>query len=476
MDFKTLNSIISRAVKDDFKSFVRKSFFTINPGIDFKSNWHIDLICDVLLSCYNKKHKRVIINLPPRSLKSICVSVCFPAWVLGVSPVKRIIVCTYSNILSNKHSTESRRIMSSNWYKNAFPESIIASGSNTKSKFATKHNGYYFATSLGSTLLGEGGNIIILDDPQTPQSVSSRKSRKKTIDWFQNSLITRLNDKNEDSIVLVTQRLHEEDLTGYIINSDTSNEWLHIKIPAIANFEHDVVFDGFVYKKRNTSDVMHPERESVELIEMNRKSLGLYNFVSQYQQEPVPAAGNLVKKEWIVYYDESTLPKNLIYNVTIDCAKGIAVNNDYSVITTIARDENGKDYIIDVVRKKVEYPDLRKKVLSILQKTKPANVLIEDASNGSSLIQELKRNGYSMVKPIKPRVDKVFRFNNALMAIESGLLLFPEKSSFTPSLLSELLSFPFGKHDDQVDTISQYFTWQSGRKCTNFNSKKIRFI
>ena len=163
-----------------------------------------------------------MINIPPRYLKSVICSVAFPAWVMGRNPTKRIIVASYSKILATKHSQDTRLIMQSKWYKKNFPRTIIAEGMNEKNKFCTTENGFRFATSTGGTLTGEGGDILIVDDPHNPMHVFKKNTRNKVINWFSSVFSSRLNNKKTGSIMIVMQRLHEEDLCGYLLNETVS--------------------------------------------------------------------------------------------------------------------------------------------------------------------------------------------------------------------------------------------------------------
>ncbi|MFK8040358.1 MAG: hypothetical protein AB8B67_03380 [Rickettsiaceae bacterium] len=173
------NELLFAILRKDFASFINKVFNTINPGLVFETNWHIDLIAEYLQAIQNGQIKRLIINIPPRNLKSICVSVAWPAWLLGHNPSKRIIVASYSQILSIKHSLDCRLILSSKWYQNIFPKTILSKSHNQKSKFLTTENGFRFATSIGGSVTGEGGDVLIVDDPHNPFHIRSDKMRSK---------------------------------------------------------------------------------------------------------------------------------------------------------------------------------------------------------------------------------------------------------------------------------------------------------
>lgn len=293
----TPSQLKEEVLRNDLSSFIHKTFNTVNPGAKYSHNWHIDLIAEYLKSVFDGSTKRLIINIPPRSLKSVCVSVAFPAWVLGKRPNSRVIVASYSDILSLKHSTDCRLVVSSRWFQDLFPNFQLAEGQNEKHKFATTQNGYRFATSVGGSLTGEGGDILIIDDPHNPQQVMSEKYRTKTLEWFSNTFVSRLNDKKNGAIIIVMQRLHPNDLVGYLLNKK-DNDWSVLNIPAIAEKDTHYLIGSFE-KFRLKGDILHPAREGLNEIEQIRKDMGSYIFSAQYQQKPVVEKGNIIRVEWI---------------------------------------------------------------------------------------------------------------------------------------------------------------------------------
>jgi hypothetical protein len=184
-------------LRDNLASFIQKAFCTVDPSTEYMDNWHIDLIADRLELLTKSKIKRLIINVPPRSLKSVCVSVAWPAWILGRNPAAKIMVASYSQILSLKHSLDCKLVMSSDWYKELFPELEIAKGQDEKFKFVTTQRGFRFATSVGGTATGEGGDILIVDDPHNPLQAASDVQRKAALDWFGQTFMSRLNNKKQ---------------------------------------------------------------------------------------------------------------------------------------------------------------------------------------------------------------------------------------------------------------------------------------
>lgn len=450
-----------------FKSFLVKAFHTLNPGTKFEDNWHLDLIIEYLKSVESTDTKRLIINIPPRSLKSTLISVAWPAWILGHHPNKRIIVASYSQSLSLKHSIDCRSIINSDWYKIAFPDVCLMKGANVKHKFLTNKHGFRFATSVLGTLTGEGADVIIVDDPHTPLQAASTVERKRAIDWYDQTLCTRLNNKKFGAIVLVMQRLHQDDLTGHLLGKKI---WTHLKIPAIATKDHVYSINGkkIVYKK---GQFLHPLRETSNEITNAKLELGSFAFNAQYMQEPVVDTNSLINPDWIKRYKK--IPTEYAMCVqSWDCAIKIKSANDYSVCTTWYK-INNQYYLIDVFREKLKFLNLKAAVLRLQKEFNAEIILIEDKASGQSLIQELESKDDLSVIGVNPHKDKETRFLSIISMFESGKVVFPENAIWLAELEEELFSFPQVKHDDQVDSLTQFLKWsKEGVK----NKTKARIV
>jgi predicted phage terminase large subunit-like protein len=234
----------------DMREFLRLVFETLHPGKKMVSNWHLDLMIEYLAAIESGNLQRLIVNLPPRSLKSICINVAWPAWLLGRSPNKRIIAVSYNQRLSEKHSIDCRTVIQSDWYKEMFPGTTLARGMNRTSRFCTTEGGFRFATSTGGTLTGEGADIIIIDDPTSASDAFSPKRRARAYEWFKSCLLSRLNDCENGRIVLVMQRLHSDDLTGMLLKSESRDLWKVLKIPAIATRDYTFSLGLFKYERK----------------------------------------------------------------------------------------------------------------------------------------------------------------------------------------------------------------------------------
>jgi hypothetical protein len=216
-------------LRNDFVAFVEKSFHELNPETTYLSNWHIELIAAALEECRMGKLTRLIINVPPRSLKSHMVSIAFVAWLLGQNPASSIICASYAQDLADKLAGDCRSLMLSRSYQDIFPATRLAMRRQAVHDVMTTEKGTRLATSVGGVLTGRGADFIIIDDPLKPDEALSEVQRRNVNDWYDHTLISRLNDKRTGCIILIMQRLHEDDLVGHVLQQD---DWRVLKFPA----------------------------------------------------------------------------------------------------------------------------------------------------------------------------------------------------------------------------------------------------
>jgi len=387
--------------------------------------------------------------------------VAFPAWALGRDPTLKIICASYSNELAGKHARDFRAVMESAWYRKVFPRTRISKEKNTELEVMTTARGGRLATSVEGTLTGRGGNIIIIDDPMKPNEAASETRLQAVRDWFDHTLLSRLNNKNEDVIILIMQRLHEGDLAGHLLEK---GGWTHLNLPAIAEVSGTIPIGDDQFYERAAGEALHPERESLETLEGIRRNLGTFNFSAQYQQNPIPLEGNLIRWEWFQTY--SALPEKSGNDQIVqswDTASKAGEIHDYSACTTWLR--RGEDlYLIDVTRKRMEYPALRKFIASHARRHGADAVLVEDRGSGTQLIQDLREEGEIRPIAISPETDKVTRMHVHSARIEEGHVFLPEEAHWLGAFQSEVLQFPKVRHDDQVDSMSQLLGWAKIRR------------
>lgn len=465
---KTIELYSKLLYRDHFYYFLLRSFPIVNQNCYCQKNWHINAISSALEEVMSGNIKRLIINIPPRYLKSFCVSVSFPAWILGKYPHKRIIVASYSEKLAIKHSTDCRLIMQSDWFRGLFPNCILSKNQNEKYKFSTTMNGYRFATSVGGTLTGEGGDILIIDDPHNPQEILSDKYRGNTLNWYSNTFSSRLNDRKNGAIIVVMQRLHPNDLTGYLLEK-SNNDWFCLNLPVY--FEEDTAIKVGKFEKNIPSDTyIFPDREGKVEVERIKRDMGSYFFNAQYLQKPMLNSNSMIKKEWVHKYSDDYEYTNIY--LSFDTAIKAGVNNDPTVCSVWGEYGN-RYYLLDIFRKWLEYPELKSESIKLIEKWKPNAVLIEDKASGQSLIQDLKRETSANIIAIKAIKDKVTRFASITPMFESSRIFLKQNDVWLFDYEYELFSFPNSQHDDQVDSTSQFLNWISSRKNRRSDSARV---
>lgn len=442
-------------LRTDLYAFIDRAFLSLHPGAVFLPNWHVQAIAWYLQQCITGKINRLIITMPPRSLKSHCASVAFPAWVLGNDPTKKIICVSYASELSNKFSRECRCLLEESWYRECFRNTCLNPRKCTEQEIETTQHGFRFSTSLGGTLTGRGGNIIIIDDPLKPSEAESETKRNYCNEWFDGTLLSRLDHKERDVILIVMQRVHEEDLVGHVKAS--SSDWHHLDLPAIAQEREKIQLSDQHYYVRNVNGPLHGQRESLTMLEKIKNQIGTRSFNTQYLQRPVPAAGNLVKREWFQEYTHVAHNNGRIVQSWDTASKSGELNN-YSVCTTWLI-WDGRFYLLDVVRARWDYPQLCKQMIQLKKQWGAHTVLIEDKGSGIQLIQDLRYHHRIYPVAIRPEQDKITRMSNQTANIEAGQVFLPKEASWLGDFYNEMLAFPLGKYDDQVDSVSQFLSW-----------------
>jgi len=453
-------ALLNALFRQNIAPFIQKTFSTISSGDPYLNNWHIAAIAWHLEQCVKGDIKRLIITLPPRSLKSIAASVAFPAWVLGLQPSKKIVCVSYSQELANKHAYDTRTVMQSDWYQQCFPNTRLSAGKSAVHDFKTSRKGYRLSTSIGGTLTGRGGNLIIIDDPHKADEVGSDIVRQGVIDWFNSTLLSRLDNKKEDVIIVIQQRLHENDLAGHLLEQ---GDWIHLNLPAIAEEEQTIQVGDDQFYSRQIGDVLHPQREPLEILDKIKRGLGSYRFAAQYQQNPAPLGGGLVQWNWFKRYKKApSRNQNDLIVQSWDTASSVNETGDYSVCTTWLCKEN-QYYLLDVLRVQLNFPDLKQKMISHAETYESDLIIVEYASSGIPLFQEISSKTNLTIKYHTPRGDKISRMEAGTVLIEAGQILIPEEAPWLAEFQREVVTFPKGKHDDQIDSLSQFLYWARNR-------------
>ncbi|MGB9408722.1 MAG: phage terminase large subunit [Terracidiphilus sp.] len=443
-------------LRNDLTSFIERSFLELNPQTTFMPSPYIELLASTLEKCRTGKMKRLIINLPPRTLKSHAASVAFPAWLLGHDASKQIICVSYGQDLADKHARDCRTLMSSTFYRSLFPGTVLSQEKKAVEDFMTTRQGFRLSVSVGGPITGRGADIIIVDDPLKPEDAFSEAQRTKTNDWYFTTLLSRLNSKENGVIIIVMQRLHQGDLVGEVTDRE---HWDMLSLPAIAEQDESYPIEGPLGNHlyvRKAGEALHPERESLEALQQMRQTLGEYRFQSQYQQSPTSREGGVIKREWIRYYETARRRDMECVLQSWDTANKGGECNDYSVCTTWGTRE-GNFYLLDVFRKRLNFPDLKRAALDLFREYAPSKLLIEDRGSGTSLFQELKSEYVWCLEAYNPQQgsDKLVRLEKQSVKFENGRVYLPKQAPWLDEYIQEIAGFPGTKHDDQVDSTSQ---------------------
>jgi predicted phage terminase large subunit-like protein len=443
--------LVDALCRTDLVSFIQKAFHTLSPSSILQMNYHIWALAYHLELVQRGEIRRLIINCPPRALKSLVTSVAFPAFVLHHDPSKRFIVVSYGSDLAIKLSNDFRMIMNAAWYQGLSPLTQISSTKNTEFEVATTANGYRLATSIDGSLTGRGGDIIIVDEPLKPSEALTESRRVWVNNWFNNTLLSRLDDMRTGAIIVVMQRLHDDDLTGALLRSP--EKWVHLKLPAIAEVEEEIQIGHGKFHTRRVGDILHPERMPRSELEA-RRILDPETFAAHYQQAPVPPRGIIIRRIWVQYYD--VLPVRNSSSVVVqswDTASKGGELNDWSVCTTWLIQDR-RYYLIDVLRERLDYPSLRARAIAHARAYKPNRIVIEDTGVGTGLIQELKKASFPVVA-VKPERNKKTRMQIQSAKFEAGMVFFPKQAPWRSDYEAEIFAFPNVHFDDQVDSTSQ---------------------
>jgi predicted phage terminase large subunit-like protein len=462
--------VLQALLRTNLNAFVRKVFSALAPGQTFVPSWHLEAIACQLERLRRGEITRPIINMPPRSLKSVTASVAFPAFVLGHDPTRRIICVSYSGDLAKKHANDFRAVAEAPWYRDLFPGMRIGQ-KDSEGEIELTARGFRLATSVGGTLTGRGGDLIIIGDPLKPDDAYSDVKRNGANEWFKNTLISRLDDKRSGAILIVMQRIHMDDLTGFV--QSLSDDWTVLSLPAIAEIDEDIpISAGRVYH-RMAGEALASEREPLAVLETLKLQLGSDAFSAQYQQAPAPPGGARIKRHWIQRYsDLPAQPDRLILVQSWDTASKGGPENDFSVGTTWCVTKGKQWYLVDVWRKRVDYPELKAAVQNLAARFKAQRVLVEDAGAGTSLVQELRTKVTGIIA-VRPDGDKVSRMAVVSAKFEAGQVFLPERASWLADFEAELFAFPGSRNDDQCDSVSQALSEQNVRFPLNISPETV---
>ena len=407
---------------------------------NYESARHTRILCDHLMAVERGDINRLMISMPPRHGKTRHFSQFFPAWVMGRKPDSQIILASYGGELAEGNSRSVRNFLLDSQYPF---RTRVSKDSSAVTRWSTEQGGILIATGVGGVMTGFGGTLICADDLfKSREEADSEIIREKTWQWWLEVVLTRLMPGGK--IVLGATRWHEDDVHGRILNSSTANQWTVLDMPAFDEEGH----------------ALWPEwYDEASLLE-KKEEIGTRAWNALYMQRPTAPEGGMFKRAWFQRrHTELDLEKVRFRQVvqTVDSSFKTGVNNDWSVIATWGTD--GVDYyLIDLWRKKVEFPELVEAIRSEYSKERkgpqPRVILIEDTAAGQSVIQVLRRSSSLPVIPISVKESKEARAESVTPIFEAGKVSIPEHHPLRDEFVDEHCGFPAGRHDDCVDTTA----------------------
>jgi predicted phage terminase large subunit-like protein len=404
-------------------------------GYKYDNPAHLQLIQAFLIELTSQENKRIMITIPPRHGKSELTSKYFPAWYMLNFPHKRIILASYGSSFASSWCIKAKDV-----YEQIKPNNLTIS---RQDEWITKEGGSMSSAGIGGPITGKGADVFIIDDPvKNFEEAESKTYREKSYEWFRSVALTRLEPKG--SVILIMTRWHNDDLGGKILKDDTTNEWIKIDIPAIAE-DNDVL-------GRQVGEALWPNRFDINQLNRIKLNSGSYVFSSLYQQKPIASDYQIFNLSWFRTYNY--LPTNFEYKMQVwDTAFKNSQENDFSVCITLGVNKDGI-YVIDLYRDKPLFPELRRKVKEQFIKHFPNIVGIEDAGSGQSIIQDIKDNERQVPLIEIQAKNKVIRAHAVTSIIENGELYLPAEADWLTNFKNELQDFPKGSHDDQVDVLT----------------------
>lgn len=439
----------------NLSEFIKQSWAVIEPNTPYVANWHIDLISEYLQAINNSEILRLVINIPPRHMKSLHTTVFYPAWTWIKCPEKRFIKVSYSDFLSRKYNILCRDVIKSPWYQHNWENQFkIKEDDDRQNMFKNDHHGLMYSTSTGGTLIGEGGDVIIVDDPQNPRMVNSVIERETSIAFFTNTLQTRLNNPQKGAIIIIMQRLHEQDLTGYILSENLG--YHHLCLPAEAE-KRTIIHFPISGKQivREEGDILNSERFNKTVLTNLKKAMGSAQYIGQFQQQPSPAEGGLLKRDWWQYYKQAPTQFDEVIQ-SWDMTFKETISGSY-VVGQIWGRVGANKYLLDQVRDRMDFPTTLSAVRNLSAKWPQANAkLVEDKANGPAVIDVLRREVSGLIA-VAPQGSKEARVAAISPDVEAGNVHLPA-SNIMPwihDFVEECTAFPKATTDDQCDCMSQ---------------------
>lgn len=447
----------------DFPTFLHKAWDILEPATPLMDSWYIELLCEYLSLVTTGDIRKLLINMPPRHGKSNIVTILWPVWSWTQKPFLRFIFCSYSASLSNKHSVDRRRVMESPWFRENWGNVVqFSEDQNQKNEYENTARGHMTSTSVGGTLTGKGGDVVVEDDMLNPNEAESIAARYHSISMHKNVLSSRLNNPKEGRRVIVEQRTHNQDLTANVLLNE--KDWTHLVLPLRAEKKTIITFP--VSKKeivRNDGELINPIRHGEAEVAEMKLTMGTRTFLAQCQQNPSSEEGNIIKREWWKRWRE--LPAG--FDITIqswDMSFKKTESGSF-VVGQVWKKRGANFYLIDQYRARVDFTGTISAVLGMTGKHIESTAkLVEEKANGPAIISALQ-NKISGIIPINPQGSKLARCQAVAPIVEAGNVYLPDPiaNPWVHDFIEECAAFRGGdgEYNDQVDAMSQALLWMN---------------
>ena len=435
--------------RHDFTSFAHMAIhILLGSSAPRRLLWHVQAMCHLVAEIATGGCRRAIVTVPPRHLKSTVVTIAHIAWRLGQDPSLKIMLVSYSKVLSKELLGKVRSVMAHPWYRATFPGVAETLRVNRADLVQTAAGGQVMATSFSAGFTGMGADLIIVDDPLRAQSAFSETQRERCVRVFDEGLRSRLNDPVRGAILLVMQRLHEDDLVGHLL---VEQGWRELRLPLVAEVEQDIPLGSGRYEQRVVGTTLDPERIPLEVAQDIGRTVGSVVYSAQYQQDPQPAEGALLRLGNVGGYSEPRRRYDELV-IAVDTAMETGEGNDYTACVVLGRVGHRID-VLRVERHKIPFVEQVWLVRDLTREYRSAHVVVEAANSGIALTQELRRRYGLHVTRVSARHSKEQRAVVVAPMLENGDVYLPEQAEWLDAFVRELRSFPHGANDDMVDAF-----------------------
>ena len=445
-----MNTHVDDAIRSNFLAFAIKAFAQLYPGKELVVHPYVKFLACHLDAVATGKRRRVVITLPPRHLKTLLASICLPAWILAHRPSARILILSYGQELADKIAYSIREILRSAWFRRLFKARIAR---RLLTDFITTANGCVRSVSIEGSVTGFGADIIIVDDAVQIKDCDNEKQLRRVNGLFDSEIYTRLDNPKKGAIVIVAHRLAEDDLPGHVLQE---GGWKALRLPLIAPRRCTYEIDDLVWE-RHKGDLLRADAFTVRDVERLR-SMTRPGFETLQQQNPGARDRVHIRAEHFGVFVPATVPPDRPVVLSIDPGQRGGPTNSFSVVQAWALHE-GQYLLLDTWRKQARYAEFRDVVRLFKRKYRPSVILVEATGQGPALISDIRTEQGMEIVPINPHDDKVSRLRKHVNAIRGGLVALPEGARWVAEFIDELIQFPYGHFDDQVDALTQFLDW-----------------